>query len=125
MIDIKALEKNEQVDGLGRSYSETYRESLKNRGEDGSLVDQLLSLNSERKALVTQAEQARAEQNRVGLEIAKRKRAGENADVLLSEMQKLSSQIKEMTELSVSKEAELNEKLSRLPNICHHSVPIG
>jgi seryl-tRNA synthetase len=125
MIDIKALEKNEQVDGLGRSYSEAYRESLKNRGEDGSLVDQLLSLNSERKALVTQAEQARAEQNRVGLEIAKRKRAGENADVLLSEMQKLSSQIKEMTELSASKEAELNEKLSRLPNICHHSVPIG
>lgn len=125
MIDIKALEKSEQVDGLGRSYSEAYRESLKNRGEDGSLVDQLLSLNSERKALVTQAEQARAEQNRVGLEIAKRKRAGENADVLLSEMQKLSSQIKEMTELSVSKEAELNEKLSRLPNICHHSVPIG
>ncbi|MBK8202393.1 MAG: serine--tRNA ligase [Bdellovibrionales bacterium] len=125
MIDIKALEKSEQVDGLGRSYSEAYRESLKNRGEDDSLVDQLLSLNSERKALVTQAEQARAEQNRVGLEIAKRKRAGENADVLLSEMQKLSSQIKEMTELSVSKEAELNEKLSRLPNICHHSVPIG
>ncbi len=125
MIDIKALEKSEQVDGLGRSYSEAYRESLKNRGEDVSLVDQLLSLNSERKALVTQAEQARAEQNRVGLEIAKRKRAGENADVLLSEMQKLSSQIKEMTELSVSKEAELNEKLSRLPNICHHSVPIG
>lgn len=125
MIDVKALEKNEQVAGLEKSYAEAYRESLKNRGEDASLVDQLLSLNSERKALVTQAEQARAEQNRVGLEIAKRKRAGENADGLLSEMQKLSLQIKEMTDLSASKEVELNEKLSRLPNICHHSVPIG
>lgn len=125
MIDIKALEKNEQMNGFGKSYAEAYRESLKNRREDSSLVDQLLSLNSERKALVTQAEQARAEQNRVGLEIAKRKRAGENADELLSEMQKLSSQIKEMTDLSASKEAELNEKLSRLPNMCHHSVPIG
>ncbi|MCB0385965.1 MAG: serine--tRNA ligase [Bdellovibrionales bacterium] len=125
MIDIKALEKNEENPETGKPYTEEYKESLAHRGDDPGIVDRLLAINTERKALITQTEQARAEQNKVGQEIAKRKKNKEDASALLEEMQAVSSRVKEMTETAAHKEAELNDLLSRLPNKCHHSTPVG
>jgi len=125
MIDIKAIEKNEENPKMGQKYAEGYKESLANRGEDPTLVDQLLALNSERKALVTQMEQSRAEQNKISQEIAKRKKKKEDVTELLSEMQTLSRKVKEMTEAVARKEGDLNDQLSYLPNNCHHTTPIG
>lgn len=125
MIDIKNLEQNAPMAGGENTYVEYYRDSLRNRGEDPSIVDQLLKLNSERKAIVTQAEKARAEQNRVGQEIAQRKKAGVGVEDILAEMQNLSFQVKEMSDSVLAKEKELNDCLAGLPNICHSSVPVG
>ena len=125
MIDIKALEKNEEIPETGKKYTDEYKQSLANRGEDPSLVDKLLELNSERKILITQMEQSRAEQNKVGQEIAKRKKNKEDAAELLSEMQTLSGRVKEMAETAARKEDELKDQLSRLPNKCHHTTPAG
>lgn len=125
MIDIKALEKNEVLFGLNKSYADCYRESLLHRGEDPTVVDQLLSLNDQRKSLITEVENSRAEQNRVGQEIAQKKKTGEDAQDLLAQMQKLSLSLREMAESSHSKQQELDELLARLPNLCHQSVPIG
>lgn len=124
MIDIKSLEKTE-AGANGKTYAQEYRECLVHRGQDPSTVDRLLEINKERKALITHAEQARAEQNRVSQEIAKLKRNKEDATQLLEQMQGLSSQIKKMAEDADKKELELNEVLSRLPNKCHASVPVG
>ena len=125
MIDIKALETNKESPETGKKYREEYRESLAHRGEDPDRVDQLLALNSERKSLITQMEKFRAEQKKVGQEIAKRKKNKEDTAELLSQMQTLSVRVKEVAEAAARKEEALKNQLSLLPNKCHHTTPVG
>lgn len=117
MIDVRALEKPEGA--------EEYRRSLKMRGEDPKWIEKILELNQKRKGIITQQESLRAEQNKVGEEIAKKKRAKEDASEMLSQMQGIAGQVKEL-ELKVgAAEQELNDVVMRLPNKLHSSVPKG
>ena len=87
MIDVRALERSEVNPATKMTYADEYRQSLKNRGEDPKWVDKILDLNGKRKAIITQQESLRAEQNKVGEEIARLKRAKEDASGLLTQMQ--------------------------------------
>jgi seryl-tRNA synthetase len=117
VIDIKALERPE--------YAEQYRQVLKNRKDDPSLVDKVLELNKERKKLLTEAENRKAEQNRFGPIIAQKKKAGENADTELAEMQKLAALVKELEAKAAEADARVTDALLYLPNMTHSSVPVG
>lgn len=117
MIDVRALERPE--------FAEEYRRSLKNRGEDPKWVDKLTELNQKRRQIITQQESLRAEQNKVGEEIARRKRAKEDASELLKQMQGIAGQNKELEQKVAEAEAELREVALRLPNKLHASVPVG
>lgn len=125
MIDIKALEKTEPQQATGKTYYEEYKESLLNRGGDVSLLDEVLEINKSRKALITEKESLRSEQNKVGEEIARKKKAKEDASDILSQMQALSSKIKELDQKVSEIEEGLNTKLLSLPNKTHPSVPVG
>ncbi len=118
MIDIKTLERD-------KAATENYRQNLQDRGYDSSLVDQALQLNQQRKQWIGQMEAARAEQNRVGQEIALLKKNKQDASGLLGQMQELSSQVKELDKLAQKAEEQLTEELLRLPNKLHASVPVG
>lgn len=117
MIDVRSLEKPEGA--------EEYRRSLKNRGEDPKWVDKIAELNQKRKQLITQQENLRANQNKVGEEIARMKRAKEDASELLQQMQGIATQVKELGEKVTAAEEELNQVVLRLPNKLHSSVPVG
>lgn len=117
MIDARSLEKSE--------YADEYRRSLKIRGEDPKWVDKILELNLKRKQIITQQESLRSEQNKVGEEIARRKRSKEDASELLKQMQALSGQVKELDQKVTAAEHDLTEVLLRLPNKLHSSVPEG
>ena len=117
MIDVKALEREE--------FAAEYRASLKNRGEDPAWVDRLLALNARRKQIITTQEGLRAEQNKVGEEIARRRRAKEDAGELLTRMQGMAAQVKELEASVGAAELELNEAAAKLPNKLQASVPIG
>ena len=125
MIDIKALEKDELNPFMNKNYVEGYKESLKNRQADVGVVDELLNLNKERKAMLTKSEAAKASQNKVSGEIAKIKRSGGDASGLLQDMQVLSDEIKKMQEQSSAADARVQELILTLPNILHHTTPIG
>lgn len=125
MIDIKALEKNEHNVFMEKNFVEGYRDSLKNRGVDPEVVQQLLDLNKERKALLTEMESAKAKQNKVSGEIAKLKRSGGDASELLKEMQGLSDEVKKMQERATEADAKVREMLLTLPNFLHRTTPIG
>lgn len=125
MIDIKALERNELNPITNKTYVEEYKTDLKNRGDDPSKVDEVLTLNSKRKALIAEFESARAEQNRVSQEIARLKKNKEDASQLLAEMQKLSAKVKELDKNAAEADQALTDLLSRLPNKFHHTVPVG
>ncbi len=125
MIDIKSLEQTEVNSLTGLTYREEYKRSLKNRGADTSVIDKILQINASRRQVITQQEGLRAQQNKVGEEIARRKRNKEDASELLSEMQGISSKVKELEQSVSSIEAELNSLALVLPNLVHHTVPVG
>ena len=117
MIDLKSLEDAE--------YLKTYRQCLKNRGDDSAVVDQVLALNRKRKEQTQEFESRKADQNKVGQEIAKIKRTGGDAAELLGEMQALAQTIKEYDVQLTETQEKLKHLLSTLPNLCHSSVPVG
>jgi seryl-tRNA synthetase len=83
------------------------------------------ALDRERRDRITAAERLKAERNRAGEEIARRKRSGEKADDLLAEMKRVSDEIK----ADDARIAELDEQLQAfmlvVPNLPHSSVPPG
>ncbi len=125
MIDVKALDRADKNPATGLTYLEEYRQTLANRGWDSSLVDRLTEMNSRRKNLITQMETARAEQNKVGEEIARRKRNKEDANQLLQEMQKLSGTVKDLDKQAQEADEEMRQLSLVLPNKLHDSVPVG
>jgi seryl-tRNA synthetase len=125
MLDIKKLEKNEPLPEKGMGYYEAYSHDLKNRGGNPEQLERLLAINSERKKILTETESKKAEQNRVGQEIAKLKRTGGDAKSYLEEMQSLSANLKILDEKVKENELRLDQELKVFPNRLHQSVPVG
>jgi len=125
LIDIKAIERAEKNPKTGLTYLEEYKLSLKNRGWDTSAADSLVEINNRRRQFLTKMETARAEQNKVGEEIARRKRAKEDAAQLVQDMQKMSALVKDLDRQAQEAEEELRQACLGLPNKLHESVPVG
>lgn len=125
MIDVRALEKSEPNPETGLTYAEDYRRSLKARGEDPAWVDRLADMNQKRRQIITQQETLRSQQNKMGEEIARKKRAKEDASEMITEMQGIAAQVKELEQKVAAAELEVNEAALRLPNRLHPSVPVG
>ena len=122
MIDVKLLEKKAES---GLSYYDEYKACLRNRGADDSIVDHLLELNKNRKELISKAEESKSNLNKVSQEIAIMKKKGDDSSDLISQMQTLSKEIKEMElAASVADEQVIQMALS-IPNKCSSSVPVG
>lgn len=123
MIDIKLLEKRSDD---GRSeYLESYKQSLLARNASSESLEQLLQSNKKRKEYISQAETAKAHQNKVSGEIAQLKRSGGDASKLIEEMGKLSSQVKDLEAQAKAIDDEVYQLSLVLPNKPHESVPIG
>lgn len=122
MIDVKLLEKKSDN---GSSYYDEYKASLKARGGNESLVDQLLDLNRKRKELIAKAEESKATLNKMSQEIAVMKRKGEDSSELISQMHTLSKEIKDMEVAAATADEQVTQFALQLPNKCHSSVPIG
>lgn len=125
MIDIKALEKNESVFSSEKGYADYYRQNLIDRSDDPKIVEDLLALNKKRKSLTQEMESSKALQNKAGQEIAKLKKEKADASAQLEEMQKLSSQVKDMAKALSEVEVELEEALLRVPNLLAPEVHTG
>lgn len=125
MVDVKALERNELDETTGKTYVDRYKESLVGRGADASLIDQLLEFNGQRKSLITEMESEKARQNAVSKDIALKKKNKEPAEDLIAEMQTLSQKVKDLAHQAGQAEEKVNALAMTLPNITHHSVPVG
>ncbi len=114
MIDLKLL----------RSEPEKVKAALARRKEEIDL-DGLLALDKERREVLFEAEQKKAEQNAVSKKIPAMKKAGEDTTAVFAEMKELSTSIKACDD----KIRELDEKMLAIsytiPNIPNDSVPDG
>lgn len=95
------------------------------RGVSEHVFDEIIALDEKRRALIVETEELKQYRNTVSGEIAVLKRQKENADDKIKEMQGIGEKIKAIDELLVVVETELEDKLMRLPNLPHESVPVG
>ena len=114
MLDLKLMQKNPEI----------VREALDKRGSKID-VQEFLDLDEKRKALIAEVEALKAERNKVGPEIAKRKKTGEDASDLLKKMGEVSNRAKELDRELVEVEKAENDWMMAVPNIPHESVPLG
>ena len=117
MLDLKKI----------RSNPEEIKKALSNRGEDFdvNVIDEIVSLDEQRRAILVEVENLKSKRNSVSAEIPKLKKAGEDVSNIMAEMRELGEEIKEFD----SKLSEIDSKIEyimlRIPNIPNPAVPEG
>lgn len=101
------------------------RAGLHLRGEDPAVVDELLRIDEERRARLTELEALKADQNKIGPRIAAKKKAGEDASPDLQRSTQIKAEIKEREEGVRGLDAAQEALLGKLPNLPHPSVQPG
>jgi len=114
MLDIKFV----------RDNVEMVQQTLINRGNNLSL-DEFLTLEKERRVLLSQVEVLKNKRNTTSQEISQLKKAKENADKLVAEMRQVGDQISAIDATIREVEVKLQNIIMNIPNMLHQSVPIG
>ncbi len=119
MIDIRFLREN----------PDAVRENIKKKFQDSKLplVDEVLALDVESRKNKTEADNLRASRNKYSKQIGALMGQGKKEEA--EEMKKLVNEQSEALAAAEAKEAELQEKITKImmiiPNIIDESVPIG
>ncbi|MBN1154273.1 serine--tRNA ligase [candidate division KSB1 bacterium] len=114
MLDIKYIRSN--VDKVKQAVT------MKNDHAD---IDQLLSLDSKKREVLTEVEELKHKRNLVSEQIAEFKKAKQDATEIIAEMRQVSDTIKRMDDEVRELDQAIHEIMIRIPNIPHDSVPIG
>ena len=116
MLDIKFIKENPDL----------VKERLASRQKDYSAeIDRLLALDVERRALIADTEQKKAEQNKISKQIPALKKAGQDVAPIFAEMKLLSDTVKADTEKISAIDTEISTILLSIPNIPNEIVPVG
>ena len=115
MIDIQLLRKN----------PDEIAQRLATRGAGAFDLQKFLALEARRKEIQSASEAALASRNKAAKEFGQAKAKGEDVNALLELGNKLKSSADAAEMESAKAVAELNDFLSRVPNLPHESVPVG
>ena len=113
MIDIKLIRENPEL----------VKSSQRGRGEDESIVDKLLELDTKRRDAIAAFESLRAEQNQLSKSVGGAK--GDEKTALLEQAKGLAAKVKEADSKRAEIEAQTNEVAKQLSNILDPDAPIG
>ena len=121
MIDLRLL----------RSDPDSVRVALARRGDE-ALLEPILLIDSERRALQVQVDELRAERNRASEQIGQLKRAGkddvaaaERAETVSGEMRLLKETLDGLQQSLRDLDQRLQSALIVVPNLPHPDVPLG
>jgi len=117
MIDVRAL----------RQDPGAWRAALRRRLDPAvdALVDRALALDARRRALLVEAEGLKARRNAQTEEVARRRRAKEDAEALMAELKASGERVKGLDAELREVDAALDAVLLQLPNLPHADVPDG
>jgi seryl-tRNA synthetase len=112
---------------LLRAEPEVVRRELGRRGDDARLetVDRILALDESRRSALSQVNDLKARRNEVSREVGEIKRAGGDAEDLITEMRDVGDRISTLDRTVQEAEAEMQEHLMFLPNLSLEEVPEG
>jgi seryl-tRNA synthetase len=115
MIDIQTLRKD--PDGVAKR--------LAARGPAAFDLSRFQDLESRRKQLQTEVEQAQASRNRIAKEIGQAKAKGQDAKDLMAQAEQSKASLESSEREFAALQQEIEDFLRRVPNIPHESVPLG
>jgi seryl-tRNA synthetase len=104
-----------------REHADAVRTMLAQRGTDAP-IEQILALDERRRAIIAENEALKQRRNEVSRQIGRDK---ERLAELREEMRRVGDRIKALDDEQRAVEAELDDLLLRVPNVPHHSVPVG
>ena len=114
MLDLKFMRENKEL----------IEEMLKNRNSDLTL-DEFAKLDEERRVILSEVEALKNKRNTESQEIARLKKAKEDATALIKEMGEVSAKIKEVDEKLAAVDEKIKYIQMTIPNKYHETTPIG
>ncbi|HWQ72312.1 MAG TPA: serine--tRNA ligase [Desulfitobacteriaceae bacterium] len=114
MLDLKFI----------RNNPDAVQEALQKR-QASLRLDDLLLQEEERRKVLFEVENLKAQRNSVSEEVGRRKKNKEDAESLIIEMREVGQAIKNLEENLTVIEDKIQTVLYDLPNIPHSSVPVG
>jgi seryl-tRNA synthetase len=109
---------------LIREQPDLVRQALRNRNGDPELVDQVLALDVERRALLGQVETLKAERNAVSKDIGKMKDPAER-QAKIEQMRTVGDQIAALDNRVREVDDALTAKVAVIPNLPLPEIPVG
>ncbi len=114
MLDPKLIKEKPQI----------IRDMLKDRAVDFDL-ETLIESDQKRRELIIKTDELRKKKNQVALEISQKKKAGEDASDILSQMKDVSAQLTKLESEQETVENTYSKLAFTIPNLVHESVPVG
>src|SRR5215212_7689378 len=105
-----------------RQQSDLVRASMKNRNDDPSVVDSILALDQENRAVIQELEGLRAQQNQAGKRLSNPE---ERTPEALEGLRQIRERVRELDADADRLKDELSELLLRVPNLPDSRAPIG
>src|SRR6266513_5817976 len=116
MLDIRLI----------REKPDFVRERLATRGGgDEAKIDNVISIDAERRKTETELQRLQSERNRLSKEIGARRSRKESSEELEAEVRKIGEQIAGLTQRANVLNEEQHNLVLDIPNLPHASVPIG
>ena len=88
-------------------------------------IDEILRIDENRRKMLIEVENLRAERNRESEEIGRLKKAGQAADEAMARMRAVAQRIKDLEADLAGSDGELEDLLLAVPNMPDESVPVG
>jgi seryl-tRNA synthetase len=109
-----------------RDHLPLVEKKMQQRGLNADeLLKDFRAVDAQRRQSITEVETLQARRNRASEEIAKRKKAGEDATAQMAEAKELREKIQQIEKVAGDYDARLRDLLAGIPNLPHDSVPVG
>ena len=101
-------------------------EKLRQRGMDpAEVLKDFREIDTQRRQAITQMETLKAERNRASEEIARLKKAGQEASAQVEQTKAGRERLQELEKAVEEHDGRLHQLLTNIPNLPHASVPMG
>ena len=119
MLDIKFVRENPDV----------VKENIKKKFQDHKLclVDEVIELDIKKREVTLKGDELRSSRNSLSSQIGSLMKEGkrDEAEEIKSKVQKINEELVENEKLEEQYSNEIKDKMMKIPNIIHESVPVG
>ena len=109
-----------------RANLELVEQKLRDRGQDpAALLGNFRTLDLHRRERITEAEQLKAQRNKLSEEVGRLKKSGQDATAVMEQTRALKSDMESLEAAAAEAEEQLRAILPRIPNLPLDDVPVG